>query len=406
VLTLIAAASLGAWIYLVLFHGFFWRADQRLPAETKAPERWPGIAAVIPARDEAPVIGGAVESLLKQDYPAALRVIVVDDASQDGTADAARAAAARVQAGERLSIVAAPPLPPGWSGKLWAVHNGLAAVPAECRYVLLTDADIAHVPDAVKRLVAKAETGLDLVSLMVKLHCESFAERLLIPAFVFFFQKLYPFPWVNDREISTAGAAGGCMLVRREALDRGGGIAAVKDALIDDCALAAALKKNGAIWLGLAEESKSVRRYPRIGDVWRMVARTAYTQLRHSPLLVLGTVLGMAFLYLVPPLAMALFPFAGAWTAAAMAAAAFALMLLAYRPTWELYRGDDPALVLLPLAGLLYTAMTVDSALRHFRGKGGAWKGRTYAKPAPRAAAAKQGSESEREPGSRGEERK
>jgi hopene-associated glycosyltransferase HpnB len=384
VLTLAAAAALAAWLYLVFFHGFFWRADQRLAAESKPPERWPDVVAVIPARDEAPVIGGAVESLLRQDYPGDLRVVVVDDASSDGTADAARAGAARASAASRLAIVAAPPpLPPGWSGKLWAVHNGIAAAPADRRYVLLTDADIVHAPDALKRLVAKAEAeGLDLVSLMVKLHCESFAERLLIPAFVFFFQKLYPFPWVNDREIATAGAAGGCMLLRRAALDRAGGIAAVKDALIDDCALAAALKKSGPIWLGLAEQTKSVRRYPGIGDVWRMVARTAYTQLRHSPLLVLGTVLGMALLYLVPPLALVLCPFAGAWTAAAIGAAAFALMLYAYRPTWELYRGDDPALVLLPLAALLYTAMTVDSALRHLRGKGGAWKGRTYAKPA------------------------
>ena len=379
-LTLIAAMALAAWAYLVLFHGFFWRADQRLLTEIKPPDRWPDIVAVIPARDEAPVIGAAVESLLRQDYPADLRVIVVDDASQDGTAAVAREAAVRAGAAERLAIVAAPPLPPGWSGKLWAVHNGIAAAPADRRYALLTDADIVHAPDALRRLVAKAEGGLDLVSLMVKLHCESFAERLLIPAFVFFFQKLYPFPWVNDREISTAAAAGGCMLVRRAALDRAGGIAAVKDALIDDCALAAALKKNGPIWLGLADKSASVRRYPRIGDVWRMVARTAYTQLRHSPLLVLGTVLGMALLYLVPPLALVLCPFAGAWTAAAMGAGAFALMLFAYRPTWELYRGDDPALVLLPLAGLLYSAMTVDSALRHLRGKGGAWKGRTYAK--------------------------
>jgi hopene-associated glycosyltransferase HpnB len=260
VLTLIAAMALAAWIYLVFFHGFFWRADQRLPAETKAPGRWPDLVAVIPARDEAPVIGAAVESLLRQDYPGDLRVIVVDDASQDGTAAVARDAAQRAGAAERLAIVAAPPLPPGWSGKLWAVHNGLDAAPTDRRYALLTDADIVHAPDALKRLVAKAEGGLDLVSLMVKLNCESFAERLLIPAFVFFFQKLYPFPWVNDRAISTAGAAGGCMLVRRAALERAGGIAAIKDALIDDCALAAALKKNGPIWLGLADKSASVRR--------------------------------------------------------------------------------------------------------------------------------------------------
>lgn len=381
-LAILAGAALAAWVYLVLFHGRFWRADQRLPLAIPASERWPEVTAVIPARDEAPVIGGAVESLLRQDYPGDFRVIVVDDASEDGTADAARAGAARAGASERLSVVAAPPLPPGWSGKLWAVHNGVAAAPADRRYVLLTDADIVHAPDALRRLAAKAETGaLDLVSLMVRLHCASFAERLLIPAFVFFFQKLYPFPRVNDRAQRVAGAAGGCMLVRRAALDRAGGIAAVKDALIDDCALAALLKKNGPIWLGLADRTVSVRRYPKIADVWRMVARTAYTQLHHSPWLVLGTVLGMTLLYLVPPLAMVLCPFAGAWLAAAMGAAAFALMLYAYRPTWTLYRGDDPAILLLPLAALLYTAMTVDSMRRHLLGRGGAWKGRTYVRP-------------------------
>jgi hopene-associated glycosyltransferase HpnB len=386
VLTVVAGAALAAWLYLILFHGRFWRADQRLPAGIEPPERWPEVTAVIPARDEAAVIGGAVESLLRQHFPGDLRVIVVDDASADGTADAARAGAARAGAAERLSIVSAPPLPPEWSGKLWAVHNGVAAVPAGPRYVLLTDADIAHAPDALRRLVAKAESGgLDLVSLMVRLHCASFAERLLIPAFVFFFQKLYPFPWVNDRARRMAGAAGGCMLVRREALDRAGGIAAVKDALIDDCALAALIKRNGAIWLGLAERTVSVRRYPRIADVWRMVARTAYTQLRHSPWLVLGTMLGMALLYLVPPLAMVLGLATGAWIAAGLGAAAFALMLVAYRPTWALYRGNDPLIALLPLAALLYTAMTVDSMRRHLLGKGGAWKGRTYARPTARA---------------------
>jgi hopene-associated glycosyltransferase HpnB len=381
VLTALAAASLAAWIYLLLFRGRFWRANQRLPADTGAVDPWPDVVAIVPARNEAPVIGAAVASLLQQDYAGEVRVIVVDDDSDDGTDSAARAAAAAIEAGGRLEIVSAPPLPPGWSGKLWAVHNGVAAAPAHHPYLLLTDADIAHAPDAVKRLVAQAERGFDLVSLMVRLHCESFAERLLIPAFVFFFQKLYPFPWVNDRARRTAGAAGGCMLVRRSALERAGGIAAIKDALIDDCALAAAIKQRGPIWLGLAEKSASVRRYPCIGDVWRMVARTAYTQLRHSPTLLAGTVLGMALLYLVPPLALALCPFFGAWIAAALGAAAFALMLLAYRPTWQLYRGDDPALLRLPLAALLYTLMTVDSALRHRSGQGGAWKGRTY--PAP-----------------------
>jgi len=385
VLTFLTAASLAGWIYLVFFRGRFWRADQRLPAETQPVDPWPDIVAVIPARNEAPVIGAAVASLLRQDYPGEVRVIVVDDASDDGTAAAAAAqkAAGEIEAGGRLELVAAPPLPAGWSGKLWAVHNGLAAVPANRRYVLLTDADIVHAPDAVRRLVAKAEGGLDLVSLMVKLHCASFAERLLIPAFVFFFQKLYPFAWVNDRAHGMAGAAGGCMLVRREALERAGGIAPIKGALIDDCALAAAIKRGGPIWLGLAEASASVRGHPRIADVWRMVARTAYTQLRHSPLRLARTVVGMALHYLVPPLALVLCPLLGAWIAAALGAAAFALMLWAYRPTWELYRGDDPKIVLLPLAALLYTLMTVDSAVRHGRGKGGGWKGRTYAAGGP-----------------------
>jgi hopene-associated glycosyltransferase HpnB len=391
VLAIVAAAALAAWIYLVLFHGGFWRADQRLPraGALPAPARWPEIVTVIPARNEAATIGAALESLLRQDYPGRLRVVMVDDGSDDGTAAAAGAAADALGAADRLTVLTAPPLPPGWSGKLWAVHNGLAAVPDGTRYVLLTDADIVHGPDTVRRLVAKAESGggFDLVSLMVRLHCASFAERLLIPAFVFFFQKLYPFPWVNDRGRRTAGAAGGCMLVRRAALARAGGIAAIRHALIDDCALAAAIKRTGPVWLGLADDSASLRRYPGIGEIWRMVARTAYTQLRHSPLLVAGTVLGMALLYLAPPLALAAGALAGDWLAAALGGGAYALMLLAYRPTWRLYRGADPALALLPVAALLYTAMTVDSALQHGRGKGGAWKGRTYAAPdkGPRA---------------------
>ncbi|MCW5774322.1 MAG: glycosyltransferase [Rhodospirillaceae bacterium] len=386
--TALAGLAAAAWVYLVLFHGRFWHADQRLPAPSALPAAAPDIAVVIPARNEAEGIGATVESLLTQDYSGRIDIVVVDDGSDDGTAEVARAAAARRGADDRLRIVAAPPLPPGWSGKLWAVHNGLAATPADRRYVLLTDADIVHGRDALARLVAKAETGLDLVSLMVRLHCESFAERLLIPAFVFFFQKLYPFPAVNDSRRRLAGAAGGCMLVRRAALDRAGGVAAIKGALIDDCALAAALKRNGPIWLGLADTSTSLRRYPRIGEVWRMVARTAYTQLRHSPLLVAGTVLGMSLLYLVPPLALLLGLALAAWPPAALGGGALALMLLAYLPTWRMYRGNDPLFVLLPFAALLYTCMTVDSARQHRRGRGGAWKGRTYPTPGERSGAA------------------
>ncbi len=397
VLTVAAAIALAAWLYLVFLHGGFWRADQRLPRDaadsTPAPVSWPAIVAVIPARDEAAAIGDAVASLLRQDYPGDLAVIVVDDHSSDGTADIARAAAAALGAAGRLTIIPAPALPAGWSGKLWAMESGLAALPEAARYVLLTDADIVHGPDAVRRLAAKAEAeGLDLASLMVRLRCESAAEALLIPAFVYFFQKLYPFRRVNDPRRAEAGAAGGCMLVRRAALDRIGGMAAIRSALIDDCALAAAIKRPGVnasptgstagrrhpIWLGLADDSVSVRRYDTIASIWRMVARTAYTQLRYSPAALAGTVLGMALLYLVPPAALVLGSALGAWPLAAMGGLALALMLLSYVPTWRDYRGRSPWFVLLPVAALLYTAMTVDSALRHWRGKGGAWKGRVY----------------------------
>jgi hopene-associated glycosyltransferase HpnB len=387
-LAALAAVALAAWLYLLLGRDGFWRARPRIEDEAPpTPGSWPAVVAIVPARNEAAHVEAALRSLLAQDYPGDLAVVLVDDHSEDATAAVGR----RVAAGQArpLAVIGARPLPLGWSGKLWAVAEGLrhaAQIRPGAAHILLTDADIAHPPGSLTRLVAKAEAErLDLVSLMVRLRCETFWERLLIPPFVFFFQKLYPFPWVNDRARRMAGAAGGCMLVRREALDRAGGIAAVKDALIDDCALAALIKRNGAIWLGLAERTVSVRRYPRIADVWRMVARTAYTQLRHSPWLVLGTMLGMALLYLVPPLAMVLGLATGAWIAAGLGAAAFALMLVAYRPTWALYRGNDPLIALLPLAALLYTAMTVDSMRRHLLGKGGAWKGRTYARPTARA---------------------
>jgi hopene-associated glycosyltransferase HpnB len=306
-------------------------------------------------------------------------VILVDDGSTDGTAKAAREAAERAGAAGRLAIVEAPPLEPDWTGKMWAVGQGVARAPDDAEYLLLTDADIEHDAGNLRRLVAKAETeGRQLVSLMVRLHCESPIERLLIPAFVFFFQKLYPFPRINDPRNKTAGAAGGCMLVNRETLARAGGIEAIRDRLIDDCALARRIKAEGPIWLGLSRRTRSVRAYRGLPDIWRMVARTAYTQLGHSPLALAGTVLGMAAIYLAPLATFVLALAFQAWPAAALGGAAQLLMYLAYVPTRRLYGKFGVTFLLLPFAGFLYTLMTVDSARRHWSGSGGGWKGRSY----------------------------
>lgn len=380
-LTAVAALSLVIWLYLVLCHGNFWRADQRLPEQVRAePPSWPGVVAVIPARNEHDVVDRAVASLIGQDYPGDLAVVLVDDRSDDGTGEAARTGAAACP--DRLTVIEGQPLEDGWSGKMWAVSQGAdragGAMP-DARYLLLTDADIEHGRDAVRRLVAKAEAErLDLVSLMVRLHCRSAIERLLIPAFVYFFQQVYPFPRANDPLNPLAAAAGGCMLVRREALVHAGGIESIRDALIDDCALAARLKPNGPIWIGLAEESRSIRPYDGLADIWRMVARTAFTQLRHSPLRLAGTVVGLALTYLVPPVALGVGLVTGNGQAAALAAIAWGLMVMSYAPTLRLYGLSVANGLLLPAVAVLYTLMTVDSARRHWQGRGGAWKGRTY----------------------------
>jgi hopene-associated glycosyltransferase HpnB len=380
-LTILSALSLAAWIYLAVFHGRFWRADQRL-REPPAPPAWPPVVAVVPARNEADVIAASIASLLDQDYPGPFRVVLVDDSSEDGTGDAARALAGRHANGARLCVVRGSPLPAGWAGKMWAVHNGIEEadrIDAEAPYLWLTDADIAHGPTVLRHLVAKAEAErLDLVSLMALLHCRRRWERLLIPAFVYFFQKLYPFPRVNDPADRTAGAAGGCMLVRRAALRAIGGIAAIRDAVIDDCALGRALKRNGPIWLGLAEDSRSIRPYEGLKDVWRMVARSAYDQLGYSPLALAGTVAGMALLYLVPPVVALATPWHGSVAAGALAGLAWLLMAWSFRPTLALYGRPAPA-ALLPVAGLLYSLMTLDSARAYYRGRGAYWKGRVQA---------------------------
>ncbi|MBM3732795.1 MAG: glycosyltransferase [Acidimicrobiia bacterium] len=374
--------ALAAWACLLVARGGFWRADQRLFDVGPGPAAWPEVVAVIPARDEAAFVGRAVESLLRQDYPGRFTVELVDDNSRDGTADVARKAAAGVGAPERLRVVTGAPLAPGWTGKLWAVHQGLAE--AACfappsAYVLLTDADIVHESATLRRLVAKAETEqLYLVSLMVKLRCEAGWEKLLIPAFIFFFQKLYPFPWVNDPNRPTAAAAGGCMLVRRDTLADIGGVEHIRDRLIDDCALAREVKARGPIWLGLAEHAFSLRPYDRLGEVWRMVARSAFEQLNRSLSALLGTLAGMVVLYVVPPVAAVYGVAAGEGFAAFAGVGAWGLMAAAYAPTVRLYGIAPPYMLTLPLAGVLYALMTLDSARRHWAGKGGGWKGRSY----------------------------
>lgn len=380
-LALLAGIALLAWLYLLVFHHGFWRADQRLPRGLEGPSRWPSVAAVVPARNEARFIGEAVESLLGQDYPGPLSVFVVDDHSEDETAPVARKAARARSKDKKFRLVTARALAPGWTGKLSAMARGLKAAGKDGpRYLLFTDADIAHDAGNLRRLVAKAEAGkLDLVSLMVRLHCRSAIEHLLVPAFVFFFQKLYPFPASNDPRSKTAAAAGGCMLVGREALTKAGGLEAIKGDLIDDCALARLLKAHGPIWLGLADdETRSLRPYDGLKGFWAMVARTAYTQLGHSPPMLLGAVLGMLLLYLIPVAALFWGILAAIPALVFLGLAASAAMLLAYWPTRRLYGGFSLPFLGLPLAALLYTAMTVDSGWRHWRGRGGGWKGRTY----------------------------
>ena len=383
-----AVSSLAVWLYLVVLRGGFWRADRRLDEPEGALGEWPAVVALVPARDEEDVIATALGSLLSQDYPGPFTIVVIDDSSRDGTAASALAAAARFGAEDRLILVTARPPSPGWTGKTWALSEGLNEVrrrSLDASYVWLSDADIAHGPSTLRRLVAKAERErLDLVSLMAELFCRGVWARLLIPPFVFFFQKLYPFSWVADPNRDTAAAAGGCVLLRADALAAAGGLAAIQDALIDDCALAARIKpvaraRDRGIWLGLADDSRSLRPYRELKSIWDMVARSAYTQLRTSPLLLAGTLLAMTLTYLVPPLALIAWPWHGATLAAVAGGAAWALMAAAFLPTLRLYHQPPWLAALLPVSALLYSLMTVDSARRHWLGRGGTWKGRIAA---------------------------
>ncbi len=374
---ILAALALAIWLYLLLGRGGFWLSSQRDDGTPAPPAAWPKLAIVIPARDEADGIGACIGSLLRQDYAGEWSIVLVDDGSGDGTADIARQAASGIGAGRRLDVLAGAPLPAGWTGKLWAVAQGVEiAGRGMPDYFLLSDADIVYAPDVLSSLAARARAGgLGLASLMVKLRCESLAERALIPAFIFFFEMLYPFAWINRPEAATAGAAGGCMLVRADALRAAGGIAAIRNALIDDCALAGALKRHGPIWLGLTDRAHSIRAYPGFADIRRMVARSAYAQLHYSPLLLAGVLAGMVLTYLAPPL-LALF---GSGSARIMGLAAWLLMGLALQPTLRFYRVSPLWGIALPAIAFCYTLFTLDSGLQYWRGKGGLWKGRVQA---------------------------
>jgi hopene-associated glycosyltransferase HpnB len=382
----LALLSLLIWIYLIAFRGGFWRAAERLESTTREPTAWPGVTAVVPARDEAEVIEESISSLLRQDYPGRFCVLLVDDHSSDATAALARRAAENCGCPQRLEVLPAAALPEGWTGKLWALEQGCRQAGDSCDFLWFSDADIAQPADALRRLIAKAEgEGRDLVSLMVALRCESFWERLLIPPFIYFFQKLYPFAWVKDPRKTTAAAAGGCVLLRRAALERIGGIAAIRDALIDDCALAAAIKAgrlegSRGIWLGLATEARSIRPYVGLAPIWDMVARSAYTQLRRQPLLLAGTLVGMVLTYLVAPFLLLAYPWHQQALPAVLGALTWLIMGLSLLPVLRLYDQPRWFAPLLPLAAALYSAMTFDSALRHWRGQGGHWKGRVQAK--------------------------
>nr|WP_039747637.1 glycosyltransferase [Hassalia byssoidea] len=436
--------SLAIWIGLLTLRGQFWRTDQRLEVGETMLESSPTVCAVIPARNEADLLPVSLRSLLRQDYHGSFTVFLVDDHSTDGTPDIALCVAYALNKSQQLQIISAQALPPGWTGKLWAMQQGIQAV--ETRHVaslqkpdyyLLTDADIEHDIANLRRLVAKAEKdNLDLVSVMVRLRCESFWEQLLIPAFVFFFQKIYPFRWVNDPNNTTAAAAGGCILIRREALNRIGGLKAVRHALIDDCALASAVKRRerggvgeggrgrqggqgrlggqggisllspdfctdaitcvstshfctdaitcvstsstDRIWLGLSTLTRSLRPYPSLTTIWDMVARTAYTQLNYSPLLLVLTLVGMTLIYIVPPLGIIWGALMGNWGIAFTGLLTWLLMSLAYLPTIRFYKCPVWLVFCLSAIAFLYTLMTLDSALRHWQGRGGAWKGRVY----------------------------
>jgi hopene-associated glycosyltransferase HpnB len=403
---IVAACAIAAiaWAYLLAAHGGYWRTDQRLPPASADPAAWPRVTAVVPARNEAAVLPDTLPTLLGQQYPGDFGVVLVDDDSSDGTSGVAlaigREAFGRGGLGrlggssprgnterERLRLVAGQPTPPGWAGKVWAMEQGLRAA-GDAGYVLFTDADISYAPGTVAALVRAAEADdRGIVSQMALLRAGAFWERLLVPAFVYFFAQLYPFRRVNRPGSRTAAAAGGCMLVRRSALAAAGGLERIRGARIDDVALGRLLKGPPAparCWLGLTTSVISRRPYPRLSGLWDMIARSAYTQLRYSPVALAGTLAGLLWLYALPPAAavggLAWLAAGGPPTAAWLAAAGlagWAIMTVSYVPTLRLYRLSPWRAPGLPLIAVMYAAMTADSARRYHLGRGGQWKGRT-----------------------------
>ena len=381
----LAAAILSAaiWLYLLLARGNFWhiRSFEDDLATHPPPKTWPRVAAIVPARNEAETIAQAITSLTQQNYAGELSIILVDDHSEDATAQLAQQTAAQLGATDRIIIRLAPPLPAGWTGKLWALKAGTSALSSAPDYVWFTDADITHAPDTLTRLVARAEKNtLDLTSLMVLLHAETLAERSTIPAFLFFFLKLYPPSWIADPKARTAGAAGGCILLRAKALERIGGLESIRQEVIDDCALARAVKRSGGkIWMGLTRQSVSLRRYNSFTEVRDMITRTAFTQLHYSTLLLAGTLIGLAATYLAPITLL----FAHESATRVVALATWLTMSLCFLPTIRYYRLNPLWAAFLPATAAFYAYATFLSAIRYYLKRGAQWKGRSQAPVTP-----------------------
>jgi hopene-associated glycosyltransferase HpnB len=374
-LALFGLLPLAIWLYLLAARGGYWVTRERDDlGEPPEPASWPSVVAVVPARNEADVIARSIGSILAQDYPGPLRVILVDDESEDDTAGISRA----LDVTCKLTVITGTKRPAGWTGKLWAVSQGIALAShnGAPEYLWLTDADIAHATDNLRHLVARAEHGgLVLVSLMAKLACVNWAERFFVPAFVYFFRMLYPFAWSNDPKAKTAAAAGGCMLVKRTAIEAGGGIAAIRSAIIDDCALGRLMKAQGPTWIGLTNRAFSTRPYADMSEIRRMVARSAYAQLDYSPFILAGTLTGLCLMFVFPPLATIF----GTGALQIAGIATWCLTTLSFQPMLRFYDRNPLWGFALPLTGIAYAAFTLDSAIQYWRGKGGMWKGRAQA---------------------------
>jgi len=375
--TLLAAIPLAIWIYLLLARGNFWQIHEE-DIQPQPLANWPRVAAVVPARNEAGTIAQTVSSLAKQDYPGEFSIVVIDDHSEDGTGALARKAAAESGATERIAIHSVADLPPGWTGKLWALNEGAeAASDGKPDFLWFTDADVVHAPDTLKRLVFRAEKdSLDLASLMVLLQARTFPERLLIPPFLYFFLLLYPPRWIADPNANTAGAAGGCILLRRNVLAPIGGFASIRGEMIDDCALARAVKsRSGRIWMGLTRTSVSLRSYGSFAEIRDMIARTAFTQLHYSLVLLILALTGLFTTFLLA----CIFFFAYPGEAWLLVDTVIALMTASFLVTVRFYNLSAAWALTLPVAAIFYGYATCVSAVRYWLGRGGQWKGRVQA---------------------------